>query len=236
MGKWTYLSSGDMVSKVSAKKQELAALTPPELLARWEAAGAPTLNDYGLQWYAGSSGDGWATIDDSASRKQFMLSCPREAYHDTGTGILRCRWEMIASIAAHEYGLTKLAVVSEVAAAVHASVMYSAMSEATLADAKPAEEFMVGDVFMFTWLNFEGPYRKMFIVKKAFNIQTKAVSMLEVCNLGDEKKTAFINVFLRRLEQTGFIGEVPLIRTFEFQSEVELDRVSKEWLTSKLFA
>lgn len=219
MGKWSYLSSGDMLAKVSAKKKELVALTGTEMYMRWEAAGSPEIRDYGLNWYAGSSGDGWATLDDSASRKLFMMSCPRQAYHDVTIGI---PWEKIATTACFELGITRLPVVNDVA---------PAMPEAPVVNLPAVEnKFKTGQVFTFTWLSFDSPYQRTYMAVREVDIQAEALAYFRSHDNTLEKKMGFINEFMAHLIAIVAIVEVPIVKQYEFVNQIETDRVNEEWL------
>lgn len=105
MGKWSFGMSG-CPNREALKPivEELKALPRSDLEARWIFEGRLTLNDYGLNWYSGGSGGGWATIDDSATRKQFQIYVDR--YEMLTGGASFDYWCHLAVVAACAFGLT----------------------------------------------------------------------------------------------------------------------------------
>lgn len=89
MGKWCSVSLPDGFGQ---KEKELKALSPEHINRLWEQTGRPTLEQFNLRWYWGSSGGGWKCIDDSASTKQFKMFVPDKYSNE--------HWERVATLLA----------------------------------------------------------------------------------------------------------------------------------------
>lgn len=99
MGKWCFMNV-KLPSDLYERKVALTKLSEMELEQRWVAAGSPTMEQHGLSWYSGVSGDGWACIDNSAGAKDFQMFADRQDFlHNTPR---RLYWERLACTLATE--------------------------------------------------------------------------------------------------------------------------------------
>jgi hypothetical protein len=97
MGKWTTFI---LPANFDIVLQRLKTLSSDEINKQWEANNCPTLQQFGLSWYSGISGNGWACIDDSTSTKVFQLFVPRQDYVSSESKCLY--WEKLACLLALE--------------------------------------------------------------------------------------------------------------------------------------
>lgn len=211
MGKW---STFNIPPGISEKRDELKNLIIRDLTARWEAAGSPQIADYGLRWYWGSSGDvtGWRTLDDSASRKIFRIFCDKS--------IDMCYWEMIATTAAFELGISRLAVVTDVAP--------NPVTERGKYGWVPTEDY-----FSLTSSNFEGHNHRIFKALQPVHFLEEAKLFLIM--MGPEmSKQQFISDFITHLIMLDKIMEIDPVVNLQFKTDIETDKVNEDFLNAWL--
>ena len=107
MGKWSY-SHGELTEMHNRVVEETKSLENEVLTREHDLIGNPELHDMGLQLYYGSSGDGWACIDNSSDQTPdkvpFMMHVPRG---DLNNPARLDRWRQRATIAAHRLGVKR---------------------------------------------------------------------------------------------------------------------------------
>jgi hypothetical protein len=211
------MNAGKMPNEVYERAKVLQTFSHDSLEAAWKQSGSETAEDYGLCWYWGSSGGGWATLDDSASRKQFMLSVPREGLNSP---MVQERWEKIAVIIAKERGLVPLAQLTDVAP--------NPVSEKVQTSYVPAEDY-----FVFTASNFQTHNQRVFKALETVDLLAAAMELLKAARPGISKSD-FIAMFLDNLILAGVIMEIVPVKKLEVHNDIELDRVNHEFLKAWL--
>jgi len=81
MGKWSF-TSVKFSDEYRDKSAVVEKMTKEEVQAEWERLGSPELGEYGLNLWSGISGDGWATIDNSAAKSYDYKSHPLQLFCD----------------------------------------------------------------------------------------------------------------------------------------------------------
>ena len=81
MGKWSFINV-TLSDKFKEELDKVHEMSDNAVNEEWRSLGCPILANYGLDWYAGVSGDGWACIDNSASPDKetnpFQMFCNKE--------------------------------------------------------------------------------------------------------------------------------------------------------------
>lgn len=218
MGKWDYMNAGKMPTEIYERAKVLQTFSHDALEAAWKSSGSEAAADYGLRWYWGGSGGGWATLDDSASRKQFMLGAPREGLQSPE---VQLRWEKIAVIIAKERGLAPLTKLTDVAP--------NPVTEKVQTCFIPAEDY-----FVYTASNFQAHNQRTFKALESVDLLEVAMAMLPALRPGTTKSD-FIAMFFDNLILSGKIIEIVPAVKLEFHNDIERDKVSQEfiraWLT-----
>lgn len=101
----------NMLPGLDEKAKLLKVLSPEQLRRRWEAAGSPTLADYGMTWVhiEGKIGfEGVSFINDVKHRKLFQIEVMDPLLKIDQTGATAKYWEMIAVLVAKFANFPKL--------------------------------------------------------------------------------------------------------------------------------
>lgn len=222
MGKWCFMNrQAEMVPGISAKRAELVALTDQQLHDRWVTAGSPDLTDYGLSWYWGGSGGGWACIDDSHSRKTFQLFVSERPGNSDANTIY---WSRLAATACFELSMSKYSWTPE---------EIPKIAERAV-DLYPGRFIPAEDYFTLTCSNVEGfPNHRTFKAMQSINLLEVAKEVLAEMDPGT-LKVNFVTYFITLLINTEVIMEIVPVEKLRFTNgltdSVTDEAFLKAWL------